>query len=148
MRGFNVITAACLTAACYNYQPLATPTPEPGAYIVATLSDSGSQELARYLGPNVTVVRGRYLGDSERGLLVSVSSVEMERGHELAWAGETVALPIAAVSSLQVRRLAAGRSVLLVGAGVTGLVATTAAFVAGGGGATPPGGPGGGPSPK
>ncbi len=123
-----IVIGACMTAACYNYNPLTTPSPAPGAYIAATLTDSGSRELARYMGPNVFAVRGRYLGDSERALLVSVTSVEMQGGIEANWSGETVTLPSSAISSLGVRRLAKGRSALLVGLGVTGLVVTTAAF--------------------
>ena len=134
MRAAFLIATACLAAGCYNYQPLLTSTPTPGTYIAATLTDSGSEELARYLGPNVFVVRGRYLGDSDRGLLLSVSSLEMKRGDELTWAGETVTLPANDIASLQVRQLAKGRSALLVGVSVTGLVATTAAFALTGGG--------------
>ncbi len=146
MRAYLLITAAYLTAACYNYQPLTTATPEPGTYVAAMLTDSGSQDLARYLGPNVSVVRGRYLGESDRGL-VSVSSVEMKQGNELTWAGEAVALPANEIADLQVRRLAKGRSALLVGVGVTGLVATTAAFALIGSGTLP--GPGRGhPAPQ
>jgi len=140
MRVSILITAACLSAACYNYQPLTTAAPEPGTYVMAVLTDSGSQELARHLGPNVSVVRGRYLGNSDAGLLVSVSSVEMKRGDQVAWAGETVTLPASDIAEVQVRRLAKGRSVLLVGVGVGGLVATTAAFALTGGGTLP--GPG------
>jgi len=128
MRTTIVIATACVAAGCYNYNPLTTPSPEPQTYIAARLTDSGSVELARYLGPGVFVVRGRYLGDDDRGLLVSVSSVEMTRGDEVSWAGETVALPTSHIASLEVRRLAKGRSWLLAGLGLTGLVATTSAF--------------------
>ena len=141
MRPSVLITAACLTAGCYSYRPLATPTPELGTSIAVTLTDSGSDELAHYLGPNVFAVRGRYLGDSDGGLLVSVSSVESKRGDELTWAGETVTLPTNDIASLQVRQFAKGRSALLLGMSVTGLVATTAAFSLIGGGTEPnPGG--------
>jgi len=128
MRTTVVIATACLTAGCYNYNPLTTPNPEARTYIAARLTDSGSEDLARYLGPGVFVVRGRYVGEDDRGLLVAVSSVEMKRGDEVSWAGETVALPASYIASLEVRRLAKGRSALLVGVGVTGLVATAAAL--------------------
>jgi hypothetical protein len=135
-----ILIISVVTAGCYNYNALTTPSPEPGSYVAVTLTDSGSQELARYLGPNVFVVRGRYLGDSDRGLLVSVSSVELKRGNELSWEGETVALPNGTIASLDVRRLAKGRSILLAGVGAGGLVAATLAFTLNGGGS--PLGPG------
>ena len=123
-----------MTGACYNYNPLTNPSPEPGSYVAVTLTDSGSTELARYLGPNVFVVRGRYLGDSDRGFLISVASVELKRGNELSWEGETVALPNGTIASLDVRRLAKGRSILLAGVSAGGLVAATLAFSLNGGG--------------
>src|SRR5205823_2651663 len=58
MRIEMAIAAACLTAGCYNYSPLTQPTPEPGAYLAVTLTDAGSVDLARYLGPSVFVARG------------------------------------------------------------------------------------------
>ena len=117
----------CLTAGCYNYHPLATTSPEPGSYVAATLTDQGSTDLARYLGPNVFVVRGRYVGDGKAGILVSVSAVELKRGDDVSWAGETITLPPDAVASLEVRHLAKGRTLLLAGAGAGSLVVTTLA---------------------
>jgi len=128
MRAAMLLTAVCLTAGCYNYSPLTQPTPEPGAYLAVTLTDAGSVDLARYLGPSVFAVRGRYVGEDEQGLLLSVSSVELVRGDQLPWAGERVALPKDRIASVQVRQLSKRRSALLVGVGITGLVATTAAF--------------------
>lgn len=146
MRASILMTAACLTAGCYNYAPLATPSPEVGSYLAVTLNAAGSDELARYVGPNVFVVRGRYLGDNGGALLVSVSSVETKRGDEVSWKGETITLPTDDIASLDVRHLAKGRSLLLAGVGAGGLVATTLAFVLIGGGTQL--GPGRGPPPK
>ena len=93
-----------------------------------TLTDAGSVDLTRYLGPSVFVVRGRYVGADEQGLVLTVSSVELVRGDQIAWAGERVTLPNDRIASVQVRQLSKRRSALLVGVGITGLVATTAAF--------------------
>lgn len=124
----TVIAVACMAMGCYNYTSLATVTPEPGTNVALQLTDPGSWELAHYLGPEVFVVRGRYLGESEKGILMSVSSVELRRGDEFSWAGETVTVPVHDVAGVEVRRLARGRSALLLGAGVAAVVATTAAF--------------------
>jgi hypothetical protein len=127
MRAAIAFTALCLTGGCYNYHPLATTSPEPGSYIAATVTDQGATDLARYLGPNVFAVRGRYLGESDAGISLSVSSVELKRGEDVAWAGETITLPPGAVRSLDVRRLAKGRTLLLASAGAGSLVLTTLA---------------------
>jgi hypothetical protein len=146
MRTLCLIGALCLTAGCYNYNPLTTPSPEPGTYVAVTLTDLGSENLARSLGPDAFILRGRYLGDSEEGMLLSVSSVETKRGIGQPWEGETVTVPTDAVASLDVRKLAKGRSILLVSLGAGGLVATTLAFSLLGSGT--PLNPGGGPPSK
>ncbi len=142
MKTALLIGVLCLAAGCYNYNPLTTPSPEPGTYLAATLNDAGSDQLARYLGPGIFVVRGRYLGPSDRGLLLSVSSVETKRGVGYPWEGETVTLPTDAIASLDVRRLSKGRSLLLAGIGASGVVATTLAFSLLGGGSQLGPGPG------
>jgi hypothetical protein len=128
-----IIMAACITAACYNYAPLATLDPQPGTSLAVTLSDAGSEALVRYLGPEAFVVRGRYLGTDERGLLLSVTAVERRRGWVESWSGETVALPDDVIASKEVRRLAKGRSLLLAGAGLAGVVAVGTIALTGGG---------------
>lgn len=146
MRTAIPITALLLTAGCYSYNPLTTPSPEPGTYLAVTLTDMGSDRMARSLGPNAFILRGRYLGDSDQGMLLSVSSVETKRGIAQSWQGETVTVPAEAVASLDVRRLAKGRSIMLAGLSAGGLVATTVAFSLLGGGTAP--NPGGGRPPK
>lgn len=134
MRTALLIAVLCGAAGCYNYRPLTTPSPEPGTYLALTLTEAGSDELARALGPSVFVVRGRFLGPSEKGLLISVGSVETKRGVQSPWEGEAVDFPADAVASLEVRSLAKGRSILLASVGAGGLVATTLAFSLLGGG--------------
>ena len=125
-----ILLAASLAAACYSYEPLPTPTPAPGLELAATLTDSGSAALTSYLGPTVSVVRGRYIGPppTGTGLLLAVEAVETVRGEEIAWAGERVTLPTAAIAMLQVRHLSKGRSVLFVGVGAAGLAALVGGF--------------------
>ncbi|HKW41971.1 MAG TPA: hypothetical protein VJN39_12045 [Gemmatimonadales bacterium] len=139
-----ILLTTCVTApACYNYTHLTTPDPRPGAYLALTLTDAGSDSLTRYLGPNVLLVRGRYRSTDGGAFLVSVTSVETREGLQDSWAGETVRIPIGSVASCEMRQLAKGRSALLAGASVVGVVAAAAAFglKPGGGGNiyTPPG---------
>jgi hypothetical protein len=128
-----IVLASCALAGCYNYAPLATLDPQPGTSLAVTLSDAGSEALVRYLGPEAFVVRGRYVGTDERGLLLSVTAVERRRGWVEPWSGETVALPDDVIASKEVRRLAKGRSLLLAGAGVFGVVAVGSIALTGGG---------------
>ncbi|OLC79072.1 MAG: hypothetical protein AUH78_01400 [Gemmatimonadetes bacterium 13_1_40CM_4_69_8] len=112
------------TTACYYYQPLATPTPTPGSYLSVTLTDTGADHLARTIGPDVRSVRGRLLTSDSGALTFSVVAVSLHHGEDVTWKGEPVTLSRTYVSALQQRRLAKGRTVLIIGATALGFVTT------------------------
>jgi hypothetical protein len=142
-----VVLAVTLQAACYNYAPLRRSELSPSTYLAVTLTEAGSEELARYIGPNVLVVRGRFLSATERGLILSVSAVENRRGDVLEWNGESVGVPGEFVRSLEERHPARGKTVMLAGVSLAGFFVAYAAFGPGVGGAAS-GGSGPGPSPR
>jgi len=146
-RAALLLAAASLQAGCYNYLPLRRSSLEPSSYLAVTLTESGSEELARYLGPNALVVRGRYLAATDRGLALAVEAVESRRGDIARWAGETVVVPGEFVRGVEQRRVSRSKVVLLTGVAVAGFVVAYQAFgpAAGGG---PSGGGGGGPGPR
>jgi len=141
-----VLAAVALQLGCYNYAPLRRSELVPATYLAVMLTESGSEELAPYIGPNVLVVRGRFLSATDRGLNLSVEGVENKRGDIIGWKGETVMVPAEFVRSLEERHGAAGKTMLLAGAGLAGFFVAYAAFGPGTSGTTSPGG-GGGPSP-
>ncbi len=131
MRGARsavVAAAAAFQGACYNYVGLRAPGLAPSTYVAVTLTESGSDELARLLGPEVLVVRGRYLGPRELGLSLSVESVESRRGDLARWAGETVVVPGEFVRHVEERHTAGSKTLLLAGAAIGGLVVVFRAF--------------------
>ena len=142
-RSASWVLVALLQVGCYNYLPLRRSTLVPSSYLAVTLTESGSEELARYLGPNPFVVRGRYLSATERGLAISVESVESRRGDLAHWAGETVVVPGEFVRQVEQRSMSPSKTVLLAGAAVAGFVIASQAFgpASGGGlgGGTGPG---------
>jgi len=142
-----LVAAASMLAGCYNYVPLRRVALVPSTYLAVMLTESGSEELAPYIGPNVLIVRGRFLSGTDRGLVLSVLAVEGRRGEVLEWKGETVTVPGEFVRSLEERKSATGKTVLLAGASLAGFFAAYAAFGPGVGGATP-GGIGTGPAPR
>lgn len=119
---------ASAQVACYNYLPLRRSALVPSTYLAITLTESGSEELSPYLGPSVLVVRGRFLTATERGLAISVSSVELRRGEILEWKGETVLVPGEFVRSVEERQPAHGKTALLAGASLLGMVVAYQAF--------------------
>ena len=140
-----LFAALVATAGCYTYRPVASPHLEPGRFVVAELTERGSERLAGYLGRDVRQVRGRCLSVSDSALVVSVSSVELQGGVTLGWQGETVSLPRGLIARLEERRLARGRSAVVVGGSIVAVVAVGAGFSLLGGGSASAGGPPPGP---
>ncbi len=132
--------ALVAAAGCYAYLPLSV-APTPGTYLSADLTESATDELARYLGSDIGTVRGRLVASDQGGLALSVLAVESRRGEIGNWKGETVKLPRWGLAGLSERRLSTGRTVLLVGAGILGFVAASHVFV-GATGSAPNGGAG------
>jgi hypothetical protein len=141
-----VVLAVALGAGCYNYAPLRRSQLSPSTYLAVTLTEAGSEELAPYIGPNILVVRGRFLSATDRALILSVSAVENRRGDVLEWKGESVGVPGEFVRSLEERHPATGKTVMLAGVSLAGFFVAYAAFGPGVGGSTS-GGSGPGPSP-
>src|SRR5437870_11258378 len=115
LRAALPIVTGLLLVGCYNYLPLRRSGLVPSSYLAVTLTETGSEELARYLGPNPFVVRGRYLSATERGLAISVESVESRRGDLAHWAGETVVVPGEFVRQVEQRAASPSKTVLLAG---------------------------------
>jgi hypothetical protein len=145
-RALFLTVAVLVQTGCYNYEPLRRSGLVPSTYLAVTLTESGSEELAPYLGASALVVRGRYLAATERGLAMSVQSVESRRGDILQWAGETVVVPGEFVRDVEQRTVSRSKVALLAGAAVAGFVVAYQAFGPASGGGLSAGG-GAGPSP-
>lgn len=140
MRPALGVSASLVASACYAYAPLPHPEPGLGSRVSATLTDAGSLELARLLGPRITTVSGRVVATSEDTLVLAVLKVTSFSEEETFWAGEEVPLPRRLVATLRGRTFAPGRS-LFVGSGlVVGSIALYAAFGGFGKGAPSTGG--------
>jgi hypothetical protein len=145
-RAIILVVVGAAQIGCYNYTPLGRSSLVPSTYLAVTLTESGSEELAPSIGPSMLIVRGRFLSTTERGLILSVATVENRRGDLLAWNGESVVIPGEFVRSVETRQTAAGKTVLLAGTALVGMLAAYAAFGQGAG-ATTSGGVASGPSP-
>lgn len=115
--------AALVLSGCYVTVPLANPHPDPGTKLRVQLTDAGTDQLARYLGPGVITVDGRLVQNSDSALALSVTQVSMRSGQDQFWKGETVNLPRTAISTVQERKLSRVRSLIIAG-GVIAIAAT------------------------
>ena len=113
--------ASVLTVGCYTYTPVAPSAAVSGERTRVALTEGGSFEVARYIGPYANTLDGRIVQRDDSGLVVSVVQVTRRSGVEETWRGESVRVPNDAVSSITRPKLSRPRSFLLAG----GVVATT-----------------------
>ena len=104
-------------SACYKYVPVEVSGPPPGARAHVVLSDEGTVEMARWVGPGTRAIEGDVVRADANGLTVSVRRIEKRNGIEEFWKGEQVTIPRGAVSTYTERRLSRSRTAIL-GAGV------------------------------
>lgn len=141
MRALSFVVAALLNAGCYYYRPVETSLPAAATFISITLTDSGTDQLWRYLGPEVGALRGRLLAADGGSYAMSVYAVDLRNGTTLGWKGERVVVSRGLVSGLFERHFSFGRTTLASGLSAAGFVLTLQAFkVFGGGGSTTGGG--------
>jgi hypothetical protein len=122
------LTSLNATAGCFNYARVPASDVRTGAEVRVELAESGAAELARLVGPRASALDGRLVSRSDTALTLSVSSITRTSGVDETWPGEEVIVPSSAVALVQTRRLARGRTALLM-AGIVALgVAVAAAF--------------------
>ena len=134
------------TSSCYNYVPVGRSHPSPASFLAVRLTDPGSDLLTSYLGPDIRVVRGRFMRADENAFVLSVASVESRRGDSYSWQGEAVTVPSEFIWNMEERHPARAKTALLALVSLAGFVVTYIAFGPGASGTTPTGG-GQGPSP-
>jgi len=65
-RAFAVVLFALLSG-CYKYVAVETSAPPPGSRTHVVLSDAGTVEMARWLGPSTRVIEGDVISAAEPG---------------------------------------------------------------------------------
>ena len=144
MRPRYLVPIFCALCGCYESVPVQVNTVQPGTKIRVTLTDAGTDSLARYLGPGVQTVDGKLISASDEKLALGVTSVAMRSGQDQYWKGETVAIPRSALATVQQRKINKPKSLLLGGALIAALASLRLSGVVGGnGGGNSRGGPGG-----
>jgi hypothetical protein len=137
-----VFITVMLSWGCYAHVPETSVAPDPGTRVRVLLTDAGSTELARHIGPRVSTINGEIMRREDDGeLALAVSSTVTRDGSEAFWKGEAVTVPRPYVAVLQRRKLAVARTVVLAGAlagAAIGLGRITGVVGGGGRGGGPP----------
>ena len=118
------------TAGCYVYGPAGRPARE-GQRVEAFLNDRGRSELGRFVGAGTRSIDGDVTALGDSSLTISVKRSRSIDGAESEWTGEQVALPLAMLDSVRVRRVSFARSALVVGIAAAAGVLIRGAFSGG-----------------
>lgn len=114
---------------CYRYAPLDTSTGiQAGEHVAVEISDRGRAELSDRLGSGVLRLEGTLTRTDSVDLVMNVWRVRQISGPMARWSGESVRLRREYASSVQTRTLNRGRTFMVAGAAVAGLVLFTRQF--------------------
>jgi hypothetical protein len=114
---------------CYNYVPLDTSTGvQAGEHIAVEITDRGRAELSDRLGSGVIRLEGTLTRTDSVDMVMNVWRVAQIGGPTARWSGETVRFKREYASRVQARTLNRGKTYLVAGAAVAGLVVFTKSF--------------------
>lgn len=114
---------------CYQYAPLDTSTGvQAGEHVAVEITDRGRAELSDRLGSGVLRLEGTLTGSDSADLVLNVWRVAQISGPTSRWSGESVRLKREYASSVRTRTLNRGKTYLMAGAVVGGVVLFTTQF--------------------
>jgi hypothetical protein len=114
---------------CFQYAPLDTSSQiQAGEHVAVEITDRGRAELSDRLGSGVLRLEGTLTRTDSAELIMNVWRVAQIGGPTTRWSGESVRLKREYASRVQSRTLNRGKTVLVAGAAVAGLVLFTRQF--------------------
>jgi len=125
-----------LNMACYSYSPSPLSPPPVRANVRVELTEEGTTQLARYLGPRVAAAEGTVSSAGNDGAVtVAVTWVQLLDGQRQPWSGDgLVAFPRAYVARVQQRTLNRRKSYIAAVAMIGALIVVSVLVMAGAGG--------------
>lgn len=122
----GVISAA---SGCYAYTPLETSAGvQAGEHVAVEITDRGRAELSDRLGSGVLRLEGTLTRTDSVDMVMNVWRVAQIGGPTARWSGESVRFRREYASRVQTRTLDRGRTLLVAGAAVGGLIFFTKQF--------------------
>ena len=122
------VVGALLLCSCYTYRNTAVGDAVLMAPVRVELTEEGSQEITRQVGPRGSALEGIVRGKSDSALTFDVTALTRSNGVEETWHGEHVTVPRSAVYRIQLRKFSALNTGLFIAGILSGaLLVKTAA---------------------
>jgi len=117
-----------LLCGCYTYRNTAIGDAAIMTPVRVELTEGGSQEITRQVGPRGSMLEGVLTARSDSALIFGVTALTRTNGVEETWRGEHVTVPKSSVSRIQLRKFSRLNTGLLIAGLVAGgfLVKTAA----------------------
>ena len=113
------VVGALLLCGCYTYRNEAVGDAALMTPVRVELTEEGSQEITKQVGPRGIMLEGVLAARSDSELVFDVSALTRMNGVEETWHGERVTVPASSVSRIQLRKFSA----LNTGLFVAGIIA-------------------------
>jgi hypothetical protein len=124
----GVISLLFLLCGCYTYRNTAVGEAALMTPVRVELTEEGSQEITKQVGPRGSMLEGVLTAKSESALVFGVTALTRTNGVEETWRGEHVTIPRSSVSRIQLRKFSAFNTGLFIAGLVAGgLLVKTAA---------------------
>ena len=124
----KIVVFALLLCGCYTYRNTAVGDAAIMTPVRVELTEEGSQEITKQVGPRGSILEGVLRAKSESVLTFGVSALTRMNGVEETWHGEHVTVSRSLVSRVQVRKFSKLNTGLFIAGLVTGgLLVKTAA---------------------
>ncbi|MEO7965820.1 MAG: hypothetical protein ABIT38_18060 [Gemmatimonadaceae bacterium] len=117
IRRAGVLSLTLLSTGCYTYQDLAPgPSVATGSIVRLELTDGGTADAAKTIGPYVVTLEGPVQAADQEGITVSVTSLRRRGEGDTQWNGESVNIGRGGIRFLRQRTSSRGRTALALGA--------------------------------
>lgn len=121
------VVSALLLCSCYTYRTTAVGDAVIMTPVRVELTEEGSQEITKQVGPRGIMLEGVVTAKSDSTLIFGVTALTRMNGVEESWHGEHVTVPTSAVSRIQLRKFSAlNTGLFIAGLVVGGLLVKTA----------------------
>lgn len=119
--GVLLLFTSGLVQGCYIYTPV-TSRPEPTSYVALDITDRGRVGLGDLIGPAATRVEGVVKAETDSTYALSVASVGYLNGQSNRWSGEPLMVRKDFIANLRERKFSRGRTALVTGTAVGGVL--------------------------